>query len=62
VPWSGSERLEHDRHRAPVRLRPQRHDQALVGQQRRVDAARQRAQVVKRGAELRLQVGDGLPD
>ena len=55
-------RLDLHRYRAPGRLRVQGHDQAAFGQQRRVDAAGQGAQVVQRRAELCLQVGDRLPE
>src|SRR6185437_11713900 len=54
--------LDDDGYGAAGGLRAQRRDQALLGQQRRVDTAGQRAQVLQRRAELRLEVRDGRPD
>jgi hypothetical protein len=45
----------------PLTLRLERHRQALVGEQRRVDSAREVAEVVDRVAEPALELGRHLP-
>src|SRR4029077_6910318 len=49
-------RFEQHRDRNPVGVRAQRGAQSLLGQQRRVDAAGERTQVLERGAQAVLEL------